>query len=225
MRSYELLRGRTAVLDVDKRWMKYPGPGQRNLGDTREKLFTLGLAYGLIAQQGDFYYSNFHPSLIRVDRTQEAEKEQLEADPEKVYQALKESRSPADWFKSLTLGPSAAPTIPAQFGTGLGAGKKRDSRDCIGQGRQAAMAAFRDDAGEDYSDVADAITMILTAYAQERGRSAAREELAWYAERLREGRANSSQLKEQYERELSLLEEMAETVGAQGDFGLPEPSL
>jgi hypothetical protein len=223
MRAYELLRARNASLDVDRRWMKYPGPEQRDTGQTREKLFALGLAYGLIAQQGDFYYTNFQADLLRRDPSQQEEREQVEVDLEKVSAALQRSRSPLEWFGHLTFGPSDAPTIPVEFKSDLGTGERRDSRDCIGQGRHAAMRAFVEDTGEDYADVANAITAVLTAYAEERGRASVREELTWYVDQLQDGMTRSSQLKEQYERELFLLVNLMETLEAEGDFGLPEP--
>ena len=50
-----------------KRWTRMPGPGQAQGGPRREKLFALGVAYGLIAKQGDFFYTNFKRALIRFD--------------------------------------------------------------------------------------------------------------------------------------------------------------
>src|SRR5262249_30438454 len=119
LEAYEHLRKRNPYLDVDRRWRKLPGPGQQATGGAREKLSTLGVADGLIARQGDFFYTNFQRALLRHDKEAANERDQYEVDLAKVQEAIEASRNPVDWFPHVTHGPSSAPTIPAKFGPGL----------------------------------------------------------------------------------------------------------
>jgi hypothetical protein len=221
LEAYEHLRKRNPYLDVDRRWRKLPGPGQQAVGGAREKLFTLGVAYGLIARQGDFFYTNFQRALLRHDKEAANERDQYEVDLAKVQGAIEASRSPVDWFQHVAHGPSSAPTIPAQFGPGLGTKEDRDERDRIGQGRENAMRAFAENQGEDYADVANAIAAIMLAYTEEQGRAQIREELTWYRGVLDEERCRSTALEPQYQREIDRVDELLETLSEEGHFDLP----
>ncbi|HLV81596.1 MAG TPA: tubulin-like doman-containing protein, partial [Chthonomonadaceae bacterium] len=220
MEAYEHLRRRNPYLDVDKRWVKLPGPGQRDTGGLRERLFTLGLAYGLIASQGDFFYVNFEHALLRRDPKAASERDQVEVDLEKVQNEIHKSASPLDWFAVITQGPSSAPTIPAQFGKGLGEKRQREARDRIAQGRANALHAFANDEGEDYTDVATAIAAVMDAYAEERGRANVRQELTWYRDTLETERAKTSGRETSYPQEIEQIDALLATLQAEGTFGL-----
>ena len=217
--AYEDLRPRNPYLDVDKRWSKHSGPGQRQRGDRREQIWTLGVAYGLLAKQGDFFYANIASALQRFDKSGATEREQHEVDLTKTAAAIHASKDPLGWFALITHGPSAMDTIPVHEGGALGGKSRRDARDRIGQGRAAAMQAFLNDDGEDYADVADAIAAILEAYAEERGRANVRRELTWYRDAL-EAAPKSSDLDAQYQTEVNQLNALVETLDRDGAFGL-----
>jgi hypothetical protein len=220
MEAYEHLRKRNPYLDVDKRWVRLPGPGQRDTGGGREKLFTLGMAYGLIAKQGDFFYVNFERALLRHDPKAATEREQYEVDLEAVERKIHESGSPLDWFAVITQGPSSAPTIPAQFGKGLGTKRQHEARDRIAQGRANALNAFANNEGEDYADVATAIAAVMDAYAEEHGRANVRQELTWYRDSLEAERAKASGRENSYQQEIDRIDELLATLQAEGTFGL-----
>lgn len=223
MAAYEDLSGRDPYLVVDKRWRKSPGPGQRDVGGVREKLWTLGIAYGLIARQGEHFYVNFAPSLLQHDRRGGTEREQYEVDLGEIHKRLEDGLPPEAWFSHITQGPSAALTIPShfQFPAQAANGKKdRESRDRIGLGRAAAMQAFLHDEGEDYQDVADGIAAVMEAYAEQRGIAHVREELTWYRDALQQEKSKGD-LKEQYEQEINRVAELLETLSNEGSFQLP----
>ena len=58
----------------------------------------LGIAYGLIAKHGDFFYTNFKPSLVRFDPEQEVAREQYEVDRARVLEAIHNCADPLTWF-------------------------------------------------------------------------------------------------------------------------------
>ena len=221
MRAYEHLRPRNQYLDVDRRWRKLPGPGQHPGGAAREKLFTLGVAYGLIAKQGDFFYVNFERGLLSYDKEARSERDQYEVDLSKVQQAIQSSASPLEWFPHITQGPSAVDTIPAHYGSGLGKRDRREARDRIAQGREQAMSCFTEDEGEDYQDVADGIAAVLEGYTSERGRANVREELTWYRDEIAASREKSTGLGDQYQKEINLIDELLATLDQEGRFELP----
>lgn len=224
MAAYEDLAGRDPYLIVDKRWRKYPGPGQREVGGTREKLWALGVAYGLIAKQGENFYANFAPSLLHHDRQAESERDQYEVDLVEIGNRLEDGLPPEAWFAHITQKPSAAKTIPAHFAfpaaakPGAKAKNEREARDRIGAGRAAAMHAFLHDEGEDFQDVADGIAAVMGAYAEQRGLAQTRAELTWYRDMLQDEKGKGD-LKEQYEQEINRLNELLETLAGEGSFG------
>lgn len=219
--AYESLKERDNFLDVDRRWSRFAGPGQKQAGAARDRIFTLGLAFGLITQQGDLYYSNFKPALVTHDARKADTRDQYDVDIDRVQTAISEAKNPVEWFAALTRGPSQNPTIPVQFGGSLGSDTRFEQRDRIGQGREQSFQAFAHDEGEDYRDVADAIAAVVEAYAHERGRAAVREELAWYREALQQKRSTSAQLRDQLQREIDLVAELDSELAEDGRFDLP----
>ena len=223
MDAYDDLAGRDPYLVVDKRWRKFPGPGQREVGGVREKLWTLGIAYGLIAKQGENFYVNFAPSLLHHERHAESVRDQYEVDMREISKNLEEGLAPEAWFARITQGPSAAKTIPDHFGFPSGETKAkpaREARDRIGAGRAAAMHAFLHDEGEDYQDVADGIAAVMEAYAAQRGLAQTDTELSWYRDTLQQDKSKGD-LKEQYEQEINRVNEMLQTLSEEGSFQLP----
>lgn len=217
--AYEDLLPGNPYLEVDKRWREYPGPGQRRTGSLRQQIWTLGVAYGLIAKKGEFFYANIAPALQRQDPSGVTEREQNEVDLTKIAETIRSSPDPLQWFAVITQGPSDAQTVPVHNGSKLGAKARRDKRDLIGQGRAVAMQSFLNNVGEDYQDVADGISAIIESYAEERGRSNVRQELTWYRDALDAART-SGDLEAQLQTEINQINALLETLERDGEFGL-----
>ncbi len=219
--SFERLSRLNPFMEVDKRWRKHAGPGQKARGETRATLFALGAAYGLIARRGDYFYSNFHPSLLRRDPDRAGSREEYDVDAARVAEAINASGSPIEWFAHVTRGPSDIQTIPQMRGAGLGKGKEHSAEDRIGQGRAAALEAFVTDQGEDYADVANAIALVLNAYVEAHGHAEVMKELDDYIAALREEKTGSAEKRTQIQHEIDLLTGVRDTLKSEKRLDLP----
>lgn len=222
--AYMSMRKRNVCFDVDKRWMRFPGPGMRSVGEARETLFALGLAYGLIAQQGTAYYNNLPTSLDRDAPAEASERERYEVDIRDLVEGFSDASHPQDWFCKVCLGPSAATNIPQLLGYGLGkyARVTRNKRDRLGQGRAAAMESFVGDVEEDFEDVAEGIRFFMKKYLLARGVGGVAEELRRYHQQLDVARRKQTQQAEQLEREYDLLDALLVELTKSGSWSFDE---
>jgi len=219
--SYHAERKHNKYLDVDKRWRKLPGPGEKNPAQLRERLFALGVAYGLIAQRGNTYYVNFAKSMCKSSPAATNAADGYEVDLKAVEDAIVKAESSADWFRALTDMPSDAPTIPVQkLGKHLGSRRNIDERNKIATGRSNAMQAFCSDEAEDYEDVADAIATVIESYIEQNGKANTLQELAWYRQQLEDAHPSSRDLKQQLRTEARLISEVIDEIGEDGTLSL-----
>ncbi len=222
--AYLQMRKKKPCFDVDKRWSRFPGPGMRGLGEAREALFALAMAYGLIARKGNFYYNNLPTKLDRDVPTDRSERDRYEVSLEELTNAFNDTRHSQQWFAQVCLGPSAEATIPTHFGFQLGKHKspRRSDADRLAQGRTNAMEHFVGDIGEDFEDVAAGIRFFMKRYLAARGTQGVLEELAWYCEKLEREIQDGSSQRDQLQKEFDLLEELIEDLKETGRWKFDE---
>lgn len=226
--QYESMRPNSPHLDVDVNWMREQGPGQRSSG-SRSQVWTLGLAYGLIAQgKGNVYFNNIITKQSH-DPKRKGTPEEWEVDAEGIMAAVRESpdgsallarccQLPAHQrLANRKLELATAFTVPER------AVKEWHRRDRIAKGRAQAMDDFISDRSEDFADVETGIILLLEEYLKLMGKGTMLRELTDYRDRLSALRFAGEDMGAQIDVEIQMLNYTLDQL-AEGRLGLPKPT-
>lgn len=216
-------------IEADSRWQGYAGPGADSR-HSRETVFALGVAYGLIAVKATRYYVNLVSAQVE-DAVGKRPADAYEIDLEKLIATVAGGGNPLSWFGALCIGPTdqkvGSTKIPPAYTFAGGEQPEyrkaaRLARDLLGVGRSVAMKAFVGDQHEDCQDIEDGISYFLESYVQARGKAAVLQELEGYLHALENAEPADEDMRAQVTLEVSCLQKAIETLRKTGRLGLRE---